>query len=103
MLGVYQMMGQSQFNGDLARYKHDIAADATTPNAAQFEKQFRTESSRLVDIYRKTAEDRLKYIQDRGNTPQSIREGYKLYPAPEYDPTKGQWKYLKPLGAILGK
>ena len=103
MLGVYQMMGQSQFNGDLARYKHDIAADATTPNAAQFEKKFRIESSRLVDIYRKTAEDRLKYIQDRGNTPQAIREGYRLYPAPEYDPATAQWKYLKPLGAILGK
>ena len=103
MLGVYQMMAQSQFNGDLQRFKHDFAAETNQPNSAKFEKEFRQTSSKLTDTYRQIAEDRIKYIQDNGNTPAAIRDGYKRFPAPEYDPGTGQWKYLKPLSAIFGK
>jgi len=101
MLGVYQMMGQSQFNGDLARYKADHAAETTAPNTAKFEKDFRKESTALTDAYRQISEARLAYIQKNGNTPQAIRNGYVMYPVPEYNPATGKWEKLKPAGEVV--
>ena len=101
MIGAYQMMAQSQFTGDLARYKADVAADTNAPNTAKFEKEFRKESQNLVNTYRQIAEQRLQYIQQHGNTPQAIREGYRAYPVPEYDASTGKWTKMKPIGEIL--
>lgn len=105
MLGVYNMMGQSQFSGDLQRYKADLAASDQnkSTNATQFDRQFRGISTELTNAYRKIAESRLDYIQRNGSTPDAIREGYKKYPVPEYDPQTGNWKYLKPLNEIFGR
>lgn len=101
MIGVYQMMGQSQFNSDLARYKSDLAADTKAPNRAVFDREFRAKSASLINEYRQIAEKRLEYIQKNGNTPQAIRDSYKAYPVPEYNPNTQQWDKRKPLGEIL--
>lgn len=105
MLGAYNMMSQSQFNGDLQRYKADLAASPNNmaSNATAFDRDFRKHQSELVKSYREVAEARLKFIQDNGSSPTAIREGYKRYPVPEYDPTTGNWRYLKPLDQIIKK
>ena len=104
MLGTYNMMAQSQFSGDLQRYKADLAASEhnRAANATQFDRDFRKTQNELVTAYRTMAEKRLDYITANGSTPQAIREGYKQFPVPEYDPGTGQWKKLKPLSDILG-
>jgi len=101
LLGVYQMMAQSQFNGDLARYKSAVAAQTDAPNRSVFDQEFRKQSTPLVSMYRDIAQKRLEYIQKNGNTPTAIRNGYKFYPIPEYDVNTGQWINTKPLGEIL--
>jgi hypothetical protein len=103
MLGAYNIMGQSQFNGDLSRYKSDLAADSKLSSATAFDRQFRGTQAELVRAYREVSEARLDYINKNGgaNNPAAIRQGYKKYPTPEYDPTTGQWKYLKPLDKIF--
>jgi len=98
MLGVYNMMGQSQFNGDIQRYKLDLAASDhnRSTSAAQFDREFRKTQTELANVYRKRAEERLDWINAHGGNanPSAIREGYKRFPVPEYDPSTG-WKYLK--------
>jgi hypothetical protein len=105
MLGVYNMMSQSQFNADLQRYKSDLAGGPsnTATNATAFDSQFRRYQSELIKSYREVTEARLKYIQENGAGPGAIREGYKRYPVPEYDPNSGGWRYLKPIDKIIKK
>lgn len=105
MLGVYNMMAQSQFNADLQRYKADLAAGPgnTAANATAFDRDFRRYQAELVKSYREVTEARLKFIQENGGGPGAIREGYKRYPVPEYDAQTGNWKYLKPLDQIIKK
>ena len=99
MLGAYNMMGQSQFNGDLQRFKSDLAATTTAPNATSFDRDFRKEQAKLVAAYREVTEKRLDFIDKNGGAtnPAAVREGYKRYPVPEYDAGTGNWKYLRPL------
>jgi hypothetical protein len=103
MLGAYNIMGQSQFNGDLQRYKADLAATTTAPNATSFDRDFRKTQSELIKAYREVTEARLKFMDANGgaNNPAAVREGYKRYPVPEYDPQSGNWRYLKPLDKIF--
>jgi hypothetical protein len=103
MLGAYNMMGQSQFSGDLQRYKADLAATTTAPNATTFDRDFRKTQTELVKAYREVTEARLDWINKNGgaNNPAAIRDGYKKYPVPEYDVSTGNWKYLKPLDKIF--
>ena len=103
MLGAYNMMGQSQFNGDLQRYKSNLSATTTAPNATVFDKDFRRAQGELVKAYREVTEARLDFIDKNGgaNNPAAIREGYKRFPVPEYDIQTGNWKYLKPLDKIF--
>lgn len=105
MLGAYNMMAQSQFNADLQRYKSDLAAgpNNTAPNATAFDRDFRRHQAELIKAYREVTEARLKFIQENGSGPGAIREGYKRYPVPEYDPSTGSWRYLKPLDQIIKK
>jgi hypothetical protein len=107
MLGAYNMMSQSQFSGDLQRYKADLAASDNNraPNATAFDRDFRKTSAALSDSYKKVTEARLDFINKNGgaNNPNAIRVGYKRFPVPEYDPQSGNWKYLKPLTDIFGK
>ena len=97
MLGGYNAMAQSQFNGDLARYKGDWATTSTATNTAQLEKDWRKEKDKLSKMYTDTARDRIKYISEMGNTPAAIKEGYKRYPVPQYDPNTESWIKKKPL------
>ena len=103
MLGGYNAMAQSQFNGDLARYKGDWATNSTATNTAQLEKDWRKEKDKLVKIYTDVAQERIKYIADMGNTPAAIKEGYKRFPVPQYDPNanggEGGWIKKKPLSS----
>ena len=103
MLGAYNMMGQSQFSGDIQRYKADLAATTNAPNATVFDRDFRKTQTELVKAYREVTEARLDFINKNGgaNNPAAIREGYKKYPVPEYDVSTGNWKYLKPLDKIF--
>jgi len=105
MLGAYNMMAQSQFNADIQRYKADLAASPnnTASNATAFDRDFRAHQSQLIKSYREVTEARLKFIQENGSGPGAIREGYKLYPVPEYDPQAGNWRYLKPLDQHIKK
>lgn len=96
-LGAYNAMAQSQFSGDMARYKADWAESYPATNALQLDKAWRKETQALSQIYGDIAKQRAQYIADNGATTAAVREGYKLYPIPEYDPNTGQWKKIKPL------
>jgi hypothetical protein len=97
MLGGYNSMAQSQFNGDLAKYKGDWSVDSRATNTAQLEKDWRKEKQRLTDTYIDLAKQRVDYIGKMGNTAAAIKQGYILYPVPEYDAATGTWKKTKPL------
>jgi hypothetical protein len=96
-LGAYNAMAQGKFDADKARWKADWAENHPATNALQLDKAWRQESSRLTDVYSTIARDRINYIAKNGSTTAAVREGYKLFPIPEYDPQSGQWKKTKPM------
>lgn len=102
-LGAYNAMAQSQFSGDLARYKGDWADKSNATNALQLDKLWRKESQKYTQIYTDIAKKRIEFITKNGSTTNAVREGYKRYPVPEYDPNTEKWNKLKPLGEILGR
>jgi hypothetical protein len=101
MLGGYNAMAQSQFSGDLAKYKGDWAVDAKASNVAELEKLWRKEKQSIQQIYLDMAKQRLDYITKMGSTPAAIQNGYRIYPVPQYDPNanggQGGWIKTKPL------
>jgi hypothetical protein len=100
MLGGYNAMAQSQFNGDLARYKGDWATSNTSAaNTAQLEKEWRKEKEKYTKIYADTAKQRIEYIAGMGNTPAAIKEGYRRFPVPQYDSITESWIKKKPIGS----
>jgi len=101
-LGAYNAMAQSQFDGDRARYKADWAAGKDFKTALEMDKEWRKENQRLSDMYANTAKERIKFINANGNTTNAVKEGYKRFPVPEYDPATESWKKTKSLGAIFG-
>jgi hypothetical protein len=103
MLGAYNMMSQSQFAGDLSRYKSDLASSSDAKSATLFERDFRKTREELIKSYREVTDARLDYINKNGGAtnPAAIREGYKLFPVPQYDVSTGNWRYLKPLNKII--
>jgi hypothetical protein len=102
-LGAYNAMAQSQFSGDLARYKGDWADSQPATNALQLDKAWRKESQSLSQVYGDIAKQRAQYIAGNGATTAAVREGYRKFPIPEYDPNTGTWKKTKPISEILGK
>jgi len=102
-LGAYNAMAQSQFNGDLARYKGDWSQNSSAQNALQLDKEWRKESQKLIDMYANIAKERAKFIASTGGTPAAVKEGYRRYPIPEYDPQTETWKKTKPLEEIFRK
>jgi len=102
-LGAYNAMAQSQFSGDLARYKGDWAEKQPASNALQLDKAWRKEQSKLSQLYGEIAKKRATYISSNGATTAAVREGYKRYPIPEYDPQTESWKKTKPLAEIYGR
>jgi len=98
-LGAYNAMAQSQFSGDLARYKADWASTHPATNALQLDKAWRKESQQLTEMYANIAKERAKFITDNGATTPAVKEAYKRYPVPEYDPATEKWKKTKPLTA----
>jgi len=102
-LGAYNAMAQSQFSGDLARYKADWAENHPATNALQLDKAWRKESQSLSELYGTIAKQRAQYIAGNGATTAAVREGYRRFPIPEYDPNTGTWKKTKPIAEILGK
>jgi len=99
MLGGYNAMAQSQFNGDLAKYKGDWALTSKASNTAELERDWRKEKANLIKTYADTAKERIDYIASMGNTPAAIKEGYKRFPVPTYDANTGTWMKKKPLGS----
>ena len=83
-LAAYNSMAQSQFNADLARYKGDWAQNSTATNALQLDKEWRKVQQGLVNNYVDVAKQRLEYISKNGSTAAAVREGYHLFPIPEY-------------------
>ena len=102
-LGAYNAMAQSQFEGDKARYKADWALNQPATNALQLDKAWRKESQLLSQMYGNIAKQRAEFISKNGATTNAVREGYKRFPIPEYDPETEKWKKTKPLSEILGK
>jgi hypothetical protein len=102
-LGAYNAMAQSQFNGDQARYKADWADKQPATNALQLDKAWRKEQAALNQMYGEIAKQRAEFISKNGATTNAVREGYKKYPIPEYDPVSESWKKTKPLATIFGK
>jgi hypothetical protein len=98
-LGAYNAMSQSKFDADKARWKADWASTSTATNALELDKQWRQESSRLTKIYSDIAKERIKFIADNGSTTAAVKEGYKRFPIPEYDPSEG-WKKTRPLSSF---
>lgn len=99
-LGAYNAMAQSQFSGDLARYKADWADKQPATNALQLDKAWRKESSQLSQMYGDIAKQRAEYISNNGATTNAVKEGYKRFPIPEYDPQTETWKKTKPLSSF---
>lgn len=99
-LGAYNAMSQGKFDADKARWKADWADTQPATNALQLDKAWRQESSRLTDIYSNIAKERIKFITDNGSTTMAVKEGYKRFPIPEYDPQSGGWKKTKPLSSF---
>ena len=102
-LGAFNAMAQSQFDGDRARYKADWALTQPAQNRLELDKAWRKEGQRLTKIYEDMARERIKFINQNGSTYNAVREGYRRYPVPEYDPESGTWKKTKPLTQILGR
>ena len=98
-LGAYNAMAQSQFDGDRARYKADWAASKDFKSALEMDKAWRKENQQLADMYAERSKERIKYINANGNSTAAVKEGYKLFPVPEYDPATETWKKKKPLGS----
>ena len=96
-------MAQSQFSGDLARYKGDWADKQPASNALQLDKAWRKETQQLTNMYADIAKQRADFISKNGATTNAVKEGYKRYPIPEYDPQTESWKKTKPLAEIFGK
>jgi hypothetical protein len=101
-LGAYNAMAQSQFTGDMARAKMDWAAGQTFANAAQMDKAWRKEQAGLTTMYADMAKQRAEWIAANGATTSAVKEGYKRFPIPEYDPNSESWKKTKPLNEIFG-
>jgi hypothetical protein len=66
MLGAYNMMSQSQFAGDLSRYKSDLASSSDAKSATLFERDFRKTREELIKSYREVTDARLDYINKNG-------------------------------------
>ena len=101
-LGAYNAMAQSQFTGDIARAKMDWAAGQNFANAAQMDKAWRKEQAGLTTMYADMAKQRAEWIAANGATTAAVKEGYKRFPIPEYDPNSESWKKTKPLNEIFG-
>lgn len=99
-LGAFNAMAQSQFDGDRARYKADWAATQTFGSALEMDKAWRKENQRLAENYTNIARERIKFINENGNTYNAVREGYRRFPVPEYDPATESWKKTKPLSSF---
>jgi len=98
-LGAYNAMAQSQFDGDRARYKADWAAGKEFKTALEMDKAWRKENQRLAETYADIARDRIKFINANGNTTNAVKQGYKIFPVPEYDPATESWKKTKRLSS----
>ena len=101
-LGAYNAMAQSQFTGDLARAKLDWAGSQNFATAAQMDKAWRKEQANLTTMYADIAKQRAEWIAKNGATTSAVKEGYKRFPIPEYDPNSESWKKTKPLNEIFG-
>ena len=102
-LGAYNAMAQSQFTGDLARAKMDWAAGQNFSNAAQMDKAWRKEQANLTTMYADIARQRAEWIAQHGATTAAVKQGYKLYPIPQYNPNTESWEKTKPLKDIITK
>lgn len=105
-LGAYNIMAQTQFDADKNRYKADWAVSAkhNAQNTIELEREWRKESQRVNKHYEEMSRMRASWLAANGvNNPNAVREAYRKFPVPEYDPETGTWKKTKPLGAILGK
>lgn len=100
-LGAYNGMAQSQFSGDLARYKGDWADKQPATNALQLDKAWRKEQDSLIKMYAEVAKQRAEWISKNGATTSAVKQGYIRFPVPEYDPNTETWKKTKPLNQIF--
>lgn len=103
MLGGYNAMAQSQFNGDLAKYKGDWSVTSKARNTAELESDWRKEKQKLTDSYIDMAKQRLDYISKNGNSSTAIKNGYTFYPVPTYNSATGTWIIKKPLSSYERK
>ena len=102
-LGMYNGKAQQLFGFDLSRAKSDWAAGKKFEAVDQLEKAWRQEQTKLVEQYGKVADERNAFIKANSDgkaaTIGLVREAYKRYPVPQYDPNlnsgAGGWKNMR--------
>ena len=98
-LGFYNQKAQQLYNFDSKRAKQAWAADKQFKSADQLETAWSKESSRLTQQYQDVADERNAFIKansdDKSIPPGLVREAYKRYPVPTFDPNlnngQGGW------------
>jgi hypothetical protein len=102
-LGMYNGKAQQLFGFDLSRAKSDWASGKKFEAVDQLEKAWRQEQTRLVEQYGKVADERNAFIKANSDgkaaTIGLVRESYKRYPVPQYDPNlnngSGGWRNMR--------
>jgi hypothetical protein len=98
-LGFYNQKAQQLYNFDSKRAKQAWAANKQFKSPDQLETEWSKESSRLTKQYQDVADERNAFIKansdDKPATPGLVREAYKRYPVPTFDPNlnngQGGW------------
>lgn len=98
-LGFYNQKAQQLYNFDSKRAKQAWAADKQFKSADQLETEWSKESARLTKQYQDVADERNAFIKansdNKSTTPGLVREAYKRYPVPTFDPNlnngQGGW------------
>jgi hypothetical protein len=89
-LGFYNQKAQQLYNFDSKRAKQAWAANKQFKSADQLETEWSKESARLTQQYQDVADERNAFIKansdNKSTTPGLVREAYKRYPVPTFDP-----------------
>ena len=98
-LGFYNQKAQQLYNFDSKRAKQAWAANKQFKSPDQLETEWSKESSRLTQQYQDVADERNAFLKANSDnkpaTPGLVREAYKRYPVPTFDPNlnngQGGW------------
>jgi hypothetical protein len=98
-LGFYNQKAQQLYNFDSKRAKQAWAVNKQFKSPDQLENEWSKESARLTQQYQDVADERNAFLKansdNKSTTPGLVREAYKRYPVPTFDPNlnngQGGW------------